>query len=88
MEQATVLRALDPDDERYPYLKIADRVREAIAEGRWQQGKQLPSVWAIARRYGVAAETAHRAVGVLETEGVVRCVKGRGTFIRTWHNPT
>jgi DNA-binding GntR family transcriptional regulator len=52
--------------------QIADRIREAIAEGPWLQGQRLPSVGEIARRYGVAKSTVVVALRQVENDGLVR----------------
>lgn len=52
--------------------QIAERIREAIADGAWRQGERLPGSCEIARRYGVTEWTVRAALRVLVAEDVVR----------------
>lgn len=45
-----------------PHRRIAQDVREAIKTGDYRPGQQLPSGNALAQRYGVSRQTAHKDV--------------------------
>jgi GntR family transcriptional regulator len=64
--------------------QIADRIREAIAEGIWRPADRLPSAGEIARRYGVSRITVVAALHALDDEGVVRLAVPvhHGYFVR------
>ncbi len=49
--------------------------------GAYQYGDKLPSENELAIRFGVSRQTVRQAVGVLESEGLVRRVRGSGTFV-------
>lgn len=68
--------------ERKPaYLRIAEEMGRAIAEGRWAAGGKVPSERAVAEREGVSLMTARRALGELERKGLVTRRVGAGTFV-------
>ena len=60
-----------------PYVQIADDLRAAIRCGALDAGDALPSVKALAQRYGVATSTAHRAIALLAADGVIHVSRGR-----------
>ncbi|MET9433392.1 PLP-dependent aminotransferase family protein [Streptomyces sp. NPDC006551] len=64
------------------YRRIADRVAEAIADGRLRPGDRLPPQRVFARRHRIAASTAIRVYGELRRRGLVVGEVGRGTFVR------
>ncbi|MGC4886759.1 winged helix-turn-helix domain-containing protein [Micromonospora sp. DT227] len=76
------LRPLAVGDTRPAKEQIAERLREAIAEGRYQQGERLPGTNALARYYKVGAHISYEALLLLQREGLVRVVRRHGTFVR------
>jgi integrase len=60
-----------------PYQRIADDLRAAIRCGALRDGDPLPPEKDLARRYGVAVSTAHRAVSLLNAAGEVLASRGR-----------
>ncbi|HEY0470571.1 MAG TPA: GntR family transcriptional regulator [Kribbella sp.] len=56
--------------------QIAADLRGAIDSGILTPGDPIPSEKALAKRYDVAASTAHRAVALLVAAGVVRASRG------------
>lgn len=76
----------DADDltrpERLPQ-QVARRIRALIEAGHYRPGDQLDSEPSLARRYGVARQTARQALAILRAEGLVEAEQGRGTFVRT-----
>lgn len=71
---------LDPRSLRPLYQQLADRLARAIAAAGVVSGLRLPSEAECVRRFGVSRLTVRQAMGVLETDGLVRRVAGRGTF--------
>jgi GntR family transcriptional regulator len=74
---------LNPDDQRSPYLQIADDLRGQITRGELTPGERLPSTAQLAERYGVAAMTVRNALRTLNSEGLVVARQGSGVFVRT-----
>ncbi|MFD8478714.1 GntR family transcriptional regulator [Kitasatospora sp. NPDC059673] len=75
------------DEERAPYQKAADAMRQDIAEGRLKAGDKLYALSEIEKRFGIANMTARSAVRVLREEGLVYAVQGVGTFVRATPQP-
>jgi GntR family transcriptional regulator len=63
------------------YLQLAARIRDAIAAGLYGPRDPIPSLKQLAGETGLAMGTVQRAIKVLEDEGLVYTVSGRGTFV-------
>lgn len=63
------------------YEQIADQIRLQIKEKILHPQDLLPSVRACARDYHISALTVKKAYDLLESEGFVRTVQGKGTFV-------
>lgn len=74
---------VDRDAESSAYRQIAKDVRDRITSGDLRGKRRLPSEKDLQFEYGVARDTIRRAIAVLTDLGLVRAVKGRGTFIRS-----
>ncbi|EPH46397.1 putative HTH-type transcriptional regulator YjiR [Streptomyces aurantiacus JA 4570] len=61
--------------------QIAETLREEIKTGKVRAGDKLPSVRAIAERFGVAAGTATKALQLLTKWGLVTPDSTRGYFV-------
>jgi DNA-binding GntR family transcriptional regulator len=68
-----------PDMPRH--VQIADEVRQRIRSGAIAPRYPIPSEPAIMQEFGVARDTARKAVGVLRDEGYVTTVRGMGSFV-------
>ncbi|MFG1961486.1 GntR family transcriptional regulator [Nonomuraea sp. NPDC049028] len=63
------------------YPQIADRLREWIRLGDFGPGSVLPSEAELCRTFGVARNTARRALAVLEDEGLLVTVPSKGRVV-------
>lgn len=63
------------------YEQIAGQIRLQIREGRLKAMDPLPSVRGFAREYRVSALTVKKAYDLLEEEGFVHTVHGKGTYV-------
>src|ERR1700741_706229 len=63
------------------YQQVKRHVLEAIAAGSLGEGAQVPSENELTRAFGVSRMTAHRALRELTAEGVLRRVRGAGSFV-------
>ncbi|MFJ1831454.1 GntR family transcriptional regulator [Streptomyces sp. NPDC088178] len=61
---------------------IADDLRHQITTGRIKAGERLPSEADLARQYTVSTPTLRSALAVLEREGLVEKIHGKGNFVR------
>ncbi|MGW0666445.1 GntR family transcriptional regulator [Streptomyces sp. NPDC002746] len=61
---------------------IADDLRQQITTGRLKPGERLLSEVGLAARYKVSTVTLRRALAVLQGEGRVEKIHGKGNFVR------
>ncbi|WP_210573837.1 GntR family transcriptional regulator [Streptomyces sp. GESEQ-4] len=61
---------------------IADDLRDQIATGRIKPGERLPSEAHLASQYMVSTPTLRNALAVLQREGLVEKIHGKGNFVR------
>jgi len=62
--------------------QIADDLRARISSGELAPGDRVPGEPALVRDYGVAKETARRALTLLVDEGLAVRRRGSGTYVR------
>lgn len=63
------------------FRQVVDQIRLGIATGRLAEGKQLPSVRALAERLVVNPNTIAKAYAELARERVIDSRQGRGVFV-------
>jgi len=63
------------------YLQISAWLRESILMGRYSTGEKLPSEIELASLCGVNRNTLRQALGELTAQGMLKKVKGLGTFV-------
>jgi len=63
------------------YVRIADGLRERITSGELAPGMPMPSITTLSQEYGVARQTAAKALRMLEAEGLVRRIPGLGYYV-------
>lgn len=64
------------------YQAIAAEIRARIEAGEWKPGARLPRLDDFAVEYQANRDTVGRAIALLETEGYVWAVQGRGIAVR------
>jgi GntR family transcriptional regulator len=62
------------------YEILAREIRKQILQGRYADGRRLPTEAELSQRYQVSRQTVRRAFHDLVSEGMVYRVPGRGTF--------
>ncbi|MFI6528782.1 GntR family transcriptional regulator [Streptomyces uncialis] len=67
--------------EQPPYLRIADVLRQRVAEREWSPGDRLPSRAQIAQECGVGENVVRRAQELLISQGVLEGRAGSGTYV-------
>ncbi|MBR8744981.1 GntR family transcriptional regulator [Nocardiopsis sp. MG754419] len=65
---------------------VADHLREALARGEYEPGERLPGEDDLADDLGVSRATARLGMRVLQDEGRIAIVPGRGAFVAD-HQP-
>lgn len=63
------------------WRQIADRIRETISTGAYDETGMVPPETVLAEKFGVNRHTVRSALAALAQEGIVRAVQGRGTLI-------
>ena len=72
---------LDPTGGVPLGVQIVRQIRLEVASGRLKGGDQLPPARDLAAQLHVNFHTVRKAYADLETEGLLRCEQGRGTFV-------
>ncbi|WP_324653323.1 GntR family transcriptional regulator [Georgenia sp. H159] len=62
-------------------MQISDQFRTLIATGQWPPSYRLPSEPDLAQELSVSRGTLRKALQTLTSEGLLRQVRGRGTFV-------
>jgi hypothetical protein len=63
------------------YVRIADAVREQIAEGSLVPGQPVPTITELCLRYGHCRATISKGLRLLESEGLLCRVRGLGYYV-------
>ncbi|MGW2380229.1 GntR family transcriptional regulator [Streptomyces sp. NPDC001658] len=74
-------RPTDPHTPHAPYMRVLDALAAEIKAGKYGPNEPIPSDAQLCERFGVARETARRAVRVLRERGLVETVWGKGSFV-------
>ena len=61
--------------------QVAAVLRARIEAGEILVGRPVPSESTLMQEFGIARETARKAVRVLRDEGLVQIVQGRGAYV-------
>ena len=62
-------------------IHVRDAIREHIACEHLDSGAQLPTEMELAARFGVARTTIREAFKLLEQDGIVHTIHGRGRYV-------
>jgi len=63
------------------YHQLRELLREKIESGVWQPGHRLPSENEFVAEYELSRATVRQALQLLENDGLVERMQGRGTFV-------
>ncbi|MCM1120373.1 MAG: GntR family transcriptional regulator [bacterium] len=72
---------LDYRDKRPIYEQMVEKLERLIVSGVLEQGGKMPSVRSLAVELAVNPNTVQRAYTLLEQEGYLYTVTGRGSFV-------
>jgi len=62
---------------------VAKRIQELIVEGTWKPGSRLPAERELSEQFGVSRPVVREVIKVLLARGVLKDVRGRGTYVLT-----
>lgn len=68
------------------FARVRDAVKAAILSGELAAGSRLPSESDMGKQYGVSRITVRQALAELQSEGLVRTINGRGSFVSASHS--
>ena len=63
------------------HVAIREWIRRKIESGEYRAGDKIPSENVLAKEFAISRQTVRQALGVLENEGVLRRIKGSGTYV-------
>ena len=63
------------------YTQLEDELRRQIVSGILPENKAIWSENVLAEKYGICRNTVRRAIGLLVEEGLLRRVRGSGTYV-------
>ena len=72
---------IDYKDQRSICQQISQGIKELIICGAYEENQQLPSVRELSISLAVNPNTVQKAYGILENEGYIYSVKGKGCFV-------
>lgn len=72
---------IDSNDTLPLYYQIYISLSRRINTGEFPRGSMLPGWRSLANAYGVSSITVHRALSMLEQEGIIERQRGRGTLV-------
>lgn len=68
-------------DPQAPYETVAAQLRQMILDGRLLAGGAIPKLGDISKEYNVSTGTAHRAISLLRTWGLIDVKQGRRSLV-------
>ena len=80
---------LDYRDKRPIYEQMVEKLERLIVSGGLEQGSKMPSVRSLAVELAINPNTVQRAYTLLEQEGYLYTITGRGSFVapeREWRD--
>ncbi|MCU7557886.1 trehalose operon repressor [Macrococcus capreoli] len=63
------------------YRKIYQELSGKIINDEYKNGEQLPSENLLVKKYGVSRETVRKALSLLQTNGFIQKLKGKGSIV-------
>ena len=73
---------IDYQDSRPIYEQIADHYKKLILVGAMQENDPMPSVRSLAVKLSTNPNTVQKSYALLEREGFIYTVRGKGNFVR------
>lgn len=69
-------------DPKPAHVRIADDIRQKIADGEYQVGERIPPEPVIAEAHGVSRPIVRLALQLLRADGTIKTLPGRGSVVR------
>lgn len=71
----------DPQSNKPKYQQLIDSIVDAIDSGKFERGKQLPSINVVANEFGMARMTVTKAYDELRERGLINSHHGKGFYV-------
>ena len=72
---------LEPTQKQLRYVAVYDKLFKMITEGIFKDGARLPSEPDLAKSLGVSRTTLRQALALLQEDGLIKNIQGKGNFI-------
>jgi DNA-binding GntR family transcriptional regulator len=79
--EVTAVTLLDQHDPTPIYVQISRYLRRKIVAGEYPNGTTIPSEADLEHLFGTTRGTIRNAIAVLASEGLLRQVRGKGTYV-------
>lgn len=76
------LNAIDRANPQKLYHQLLDILKEQIEKGEWRVGAKMPTEDQLCGKYNVSKATVRLAIAELVSQGYLKKIQGKGTFIR------
>lgn len=63
------------------YEQIKEQIKKQILDSSLKEGEKLPSIRSLAKELRISVITTKKAYDVLEQEGLIHSVQGKGSFV-------
>ena len=73
--------SFDPNNNKPKYQQLIDSIVDAIDSGKFDRGKQLPSINVVANEFGMARMTVTKAYDELRERGLITSHHGKGFYV-------
>ena len=72
---------IKPKQKQPLYVTVYDKLFKMIDEGNFPNDSRLPSEPELAKRLGVSRSTLRQALSLLQDDGLIKNIRGKGNFI-------
>ncbi len=63
------------------YIQVADTLRNELKSGTYTAYSEFPDIMTLAERFGVSIDVIRQSRKILCSEGLIKTVKGKGTYV-------
>lgn len=77
---------IDKNRDESFYKQIYNKIKLEIASGHFPSGKKLPSLRQTAFKFSISIQTALQAYNLLEENGYILKIPGKGSFVKEHNN--
>ncbi len=66
----------------HAYLQVVETLKNRIAQGEYRPDQKIPSEKELGQEFGLSFLTIRQAVGVLASQGVLKKIPSKGTYVQ------